>query len=136
MSLYRLLFPSDYRTFRGKRWVKITLRTAHLVGTAGLGGGFLYQAPREFWLPYLTLTIVSGFAIMFLEIWTSGLWFIQLRGIAILVKLALLSCLHFSPGYGGPALVLSVVISSLISHAPGDIRYFSVFHGRRLDLLE
>ena len=136
MSLYRLLFPSDYRTFRGKRWVKITLRTAHLVGTAGLGGGFLYQAPREFWLPYLTLTIASGFAIMLLELWTNGLWLIQLRGIAILFKLVLLSCLHFFPERGGLALVLSVVISGLISHAPGDIRYFSVLHGRRVDLLE
>lgn len=135
MSLFRLLFPAEYRTFPGKRWIRIGMRTLHLIGTAGVGGGFLYQAPREAWMPYLILTIATGFAIFFIEIWANGVWLIQLRGMAILVKLVLLSCLHFAPDWGGPPLVISIVISGLIAHAPGDVRYYSILHRRRVDEL-
>jgi len=135
MSVYRLLFPSENRTFPGRRWLRITFRTLHLVGTAGLGGGYLYQSPKEFWLPYLTLTVVTGFAIVFLELWTNAIWLIQLRGLAIFLKLVLLSCLHFCEGYGAHVLVISIVISGFISHAPGKVRYFSLLHGRRMDVL-
>ena len=64
--------------------MNIALRTLHLIGTAGVGGGFLYQAPRETWLPYLALTVASGFAIMFLEIWANAIWLIHICGVAIL----------------------------------------------------
>ena len=52
MKTNRILFPRDSRSFSGKRWVNIALRTIHLIGVAGLGGGFLYQSPSEVWLPY------------------------------------------------------------------------------------
>lgn len=120
-------------SFSGKRWVKITLRTLHLVGTAGLGGAFLYQAPRMSWEPYLWLTVVSGFLLAFLELWSNGIWLIQLRGLAILAKLALLAFLPFAAGLEGPLLVAVIVISGVIAHAPASVRYFSVFHGRRID---
>ena len=95
MKTNRILFPRDSRSFSGKRWVNIALRTMHLIGVAGLGGGFLYQSPSEVWLPYLMLSIASGFGIMCLAIWTNGIWFIQLRGIAILIKLILLLSVLF-----------------------------------------
>lgn len=133
MSLYRLLFPAESRNFPVNRWTRISLRTLHLIGTAGVGGGFLYQSPKESWLPYLILTVASGFAFMLLELWTNAVWIIQIRGVAILIKLLLLSCLHFCQGYAAWALVISIVISGLISHAPANVRYFSVLHGRRID---
>ena len=135
MNLFRLFFPAEYRSFPGKRWIRIGLRTLHLIGTAGVGGGFLYSSPREAWMPYLILTIATGFAIFFIEIWANGIWIIQLRGVAILVKLVLLSCLHFAPDWGGPALIGSIVISGLIAHAPGEVRYYSILHRRRVDEL-
>jgi hypothetical protein len=132
MSLFRLIFPAANRTFLGKRWVRICLRTLHLIGTAGVGGGFLYHSPREAWIPYLSLTIISGFGIFLIEVWTNAIWIIQIRGVAVLIKLALLSCLHFYQEWATPALVLSIVISGLISHAPGDVRYYSIFHRKKL----
>jgi hypothetical protein len=133
MRISRVLFPRDYRSFPGKRWVNIALRTVHLIGVAGLGGGFLYQAPQAAWLPYLVLSIASGFAIMCLDIWTDGIWLIQLRGIAILIKLIVLLCVPFFGGYEPYVLVIVIVISGLIAHAPGDVRYFSIFHGGRIE---
>ena len=132
MDLYRLFFPRESRTFPGKRWTRILFRTAHLVGTAGVGGGFLYQSPKESWFPYLILTVISGFGILFLEVWTNGIWILQLRGMAVLLKLVLLSGLHFFQEGAAWLLVAAIVLSGLISHAPSDVRYFSVFHGRKI----
>lgn len=107
----------------------------HLIGIAGLGGGFLYQSPTEVWLPYLILSIASGFGLMCLAIWTNGIWFIQLRGIAILIKLILLLSMPFLKGYTGYALIIAIVISGVIAHAPGDVRYYSIFHRKRVENL-
>ena len=135
MKTNKILFPHDSRSFRGQRWVNIALRTMHLIGIAGLGGGFLYQSPTEVWLPYLILSIASGFGLMCLAIWTDGIWFIQLRGIAILIKLILLLSMPFLKGYAGYALIIAIVISGVIAHAPGDVRYYSIFHGKRMENL-
>lgn len=133
--MWKLLFPSDYRTFRGKRWLNILLRSAHLIGTAGVGGGFLYQAPRESWLPYLALTVATGLALVLLEVLSNAIWLIQLRGLAILAKLAMLACVPYLDGYLAYVLVLSVILSGIFSHAPGRVRYFSVLHGREIHRL-
>ena len=132
-NIYNLLFPAEGRSFRGERWLRICLRTVHLVGTAGLGGGFLYQAPREAWLPFLTLTIASGCVSVLLELWCTALWLIQVRGLAVIVKIMLLAGMHWAPDYAAHGLIMVVVISGLVSHAPGDVRYYSIFHGRRVD---
>jgi predicted Co/Zn/Cd cation transporter (cation efflux family) len=139
MRVSRFLFPRDYRSFTGKRWTNITLRAAHLIGIAGLVGGFLYQSPKVVadgcfgLMPYLVLSVVSGFAIICLDIWTHGIWLIQLRGLAIFIKLILLLCIPFFKGYEAHVLMIVIVISGIIAHAPGDVRYFSVFHGRRIE---
>jgi hypothetical protein len=135
MNLFRLFFPARNRSFPGKRWTRVVLRTLHLVGTAGVGGGFLYESSREAWMPYLILTAVSGLAIVLLELWSNGIWIIQLRGAAILAKLGLLAGLHGGREWAAAALVASVVVSGLISHAPGEVRYFSILHGKRMDTL-
>jgi hypothetical protein len=133
MKTNRILFPRNARSFKGKRWANIALRTMHLIGIAGVGGGFLYQSPSEVWLPYLILSVASGFGIMCLDIWSNGIWFVQLRGIAILIKLILLLSVPFLKGYAGYALVIAIIISGVIAHAPGDVRYYSIFHGRRVE---
>lgn len=136
MNLSRLFFPPEERAFKGDRWVSISLRTLHLVGIAGLGGGFLYQASREAWMPYLILSLASGCALVGLYIWYSAIWLIQLRGLVILFKMVLLSCVLAFEGYETHILVAIVILSGLISHAPGDVRYFSIFHGRRVESLD
>ncbi len=43
MTLYRTVFPIKTRTFKNKRWLKITLRTFHLIGIAGVGAGAFFH---------------------------------------------------------------------------------------------
>lgn len=128
------LFPPGYRGFPGKRWIGVLLRTLHLMGVAGLGGAFLYAAPREAWLPYLWLTVASGSLLFAIEIWSHGVWLLQLRGQAVILKLLLLGLMP-ATGPAAPWLLLAVVaLSGIFSHAPARVRYYAPFHGRRMEV--
>jgi hypothetical protein len=129
------LFPARKRDFPGKRWVKIGLRSLHLVGLAGVGGAYLYAAAVEAWFPYLLLTLATGLAMMLLEIWGHGLWLLQMRGLAIVFKLLLLALSMVAPAALDPPLVITVIlISGIIAHAPGRLRYYSPFYRRMITL--
>jgi len=129
------LFPAQGRHFPGQRWVTITLRSLHLLGVAGLGGAFLYRAPESAWAPYLWLAVASGGAMAALQVWTNGVWLIQVRGLAIMFKLGLLALGAWAGVWRPGVLVAVIAISGVISHAPGNVRYFSFLHGRRIETL-
>lgn len=129
------LFPAESRKFPGQRWVNISLRTCHLLGVAGVGGGFLYHAPEASWLAYLWLAVTSGAAMVVIQVWSNGIWLIQVRGLAVLVKLMLLALAAWAGASRGPVLVAVIAISGVISHAPGNVRYFSPWHRRRMEKL-
>jgi len=122
-ALFPRLFPKTSRTFYGKRWLNIFLRTMHLIGIAGVGAAFLYQAASEFWLPYMILTLISGAMMVVVEIWSNGIWLIQIRGLATILKLMILS-LTFWFGLKASIIILVIIISGIISHAPAKIRYY------------
>lgn len=123
-----IVFPDADRTFPGQRWVNIMLRTTHLVGITGVGGGFLYHSPQENWMPYLGLTVVSGVMMMGLSIWVSGMWLLQLRGVAVIVKLLFLGFAMIR-GLEASIIIIVIIISGVIAHAPGKVRYHKVFRG-------
>lgn len=135
MLFRQIIFPAESRLIPGQRWVNISLRTLHLLGMAGLGGGYFYAAAGETWLGFLYLTLASGLALMLLSIWSDGIWLMQLRGQAILLKVSLLALMPVWPEQETPLLVAVILISGLISHAPGDFRYYSIFHRRRIERL-
>ena len=117
------------RFFPGQRWVNILLRTLHLIGVAGLGGGFLYLALGEEWRGYLSLTLGSGLALSVIEAWSNGVrnWLLQLCGLAVLAKILLLGAMYWFPAARLPLFLLVIVISSVISHAPARVRHFSAW---------
>jgi hypothetical protein len=135
MSLIRTLFPHESRSFPGKRWLNISLRTLHLIGVAGLGGAYLYAAPKELWEPYLWLSLGSGVALVATSLYSNGIWLLQLRGLLILFKLALLGVMLWLPGFSLQLGVTVIVLSSVIAHAPGNVRYYSIWHRRRIENL-
>ncbi|WP_027854718.1 hypothetical protein [Marinobacterium litorale] len=129
MGIKRTLFPESSRTLPGKRYISLTLRGLHLVGVAGVAGLFLFQLPFEQWRFYGLLALVSGVLMMAVEIWGDGVWLFQLRGQAVLLKLVLLAVALIWPGTAAFNFVLIVLISAFFSHAPGKIRYYSLWHG-------
>jgi hypothetical protein len=127
LNLLRTLFPRRYRPLPGKRWINIGLRTVHLVGVAGIGGAYLLGVAAQGWLGYLLLTIASGLAMIAVEVWSEWVWVVQVRGVAILAKLALLVAMAVFPRAAAPLFMLVIVISALASHAPARIRHRALF---------
>ncbi len=134
-AMASVLFPSQSRTFVGQRWVSILLRTLHLLGIAGVGGGYFYASVGDGWLGFLYLTLASGMLMMLLSIWSNGIWLLQLRGHAVLLKVLLLTLMLVWAEQKAVLLVAVIIISGLIAHAPGDVRYYSIFYRRRIDKL-
>jgi hypothetical protein len=116
-----------------KRWTKIGLRTLHLVSVAGVGGGVLFALEKDLWLHYWWLALVSGALMMLVDITANTMWVVQVRGVAIIVKLMLLILLGLHPGWDNLLLVTIIIISAVISHAPGKLRYYSLYHRRVID---
>ncbi|MFC6671604.1 hypothetical protein [Marinobacterium aestuariivivens] len=113
----------------------MALRCLHLVGIAGLAGHFLYRLPPEQWLGFLWLGFGAGLAMVLMELYRDGVWLLQLRGQAILLKLLLLGLVIPWPGLMAPVFVLIILISGFFAHAPGKIRYYSLYHGRVIKAL-
>ena len=135
MGIRRHLFPAESRYFPGQRWANITLRTLHLVGIAGLGGGFFYPAVGDEWHNYLLLTLVTGVGLSLISIYSNGVWLVQLRGLVVLAKLLLLGLIEVWPEAKLVLIVVVIVISGYIAHAPARVRYYSLWHRRRIESL-
>mgnify|MGYP000156022177 CR=1 FL=1 len=127
MKIKSLLFPSQARDFSGLRWLNITLRSLHLIGMAGMAGGYLYQTSLVALLPFWGITLYSGLAMVGLAIWANGRWLLQLRGWVVLFKLLLLWSLPWLDGViaDGAAwgFIVIILLSSVIAHAPAKLRY-------------
>lgn len=111
-----------------KRWIKISLRTLHLLAVAGVGGGILFGLERDLWVNYWWLAVASGGLMMLIDIVSNPVWLVQLRGLVIFFKLFLLTLLGSQPDLDSELLLVIIVISGVISHAPGKLRYYSVYH--------
>jgi hypothetical protein len=113
-----------------KRWSKISLRTLHLIGVAGVGGGVLLGLEQALWLNYWHLALLSGTLMMAMDVISNRLWLLQVRGLAVTLKLVLLLLIGAAPAWDRALVVLVIVISSVIAHAPGAVRYYSLYHRR------
>lgn len=108
-----------------RRLTKVIVRTLHLVGTAGLFGNAMMGTSESL---YITLAIASGVVLALMEAYSGMIWFVQLRGITLYLKLLLLILMHIYPAASIPCLIAIIAISGFMSHAPSWIRYFSVLH--------
>jgi hypothetical protein len=111
-----------------KRWTKISLRTLHLLAVAGVGGGVLFGLEKDLWLNYWWLALASGVLMMLIDIISNPVWVVQVRGLVIFLKLILLMFLGGSQAWDSTLLIVIIVISAVISHAPGKLRYYSIYH--------
>ena len=111
-----------------KRWTKISLRTLHLLAVTGVGGGIIFALERDLWLNYWWLAIVTGGLMMLMDMVSNPVWIAQVRGLVIILKLVLLAFLGSFPAWDIYLLVFIIIVSGVVSHAPGKLRYYSVYH--------
>jgi hypothetical protein len=121
-SLRALLWPEKARTFPGERWANIALRSVHLVGVAGIGGGFLFDLDAGRWLPFWYLILGSGLGLAALYLWGSLAWLFQVKGLAVMLKLLLLGVALRAPAWRAELFVLMILLSGVVAHAPGAVR--------------
>ena len=108
-----------------RRLTKVAVRTVHLIGMAGMFGAAMYGASEP---TYFYLTMISGVVLVGMEAYSGWIWFVQLRGVAVYLKLLLLLALHFALQHTIVILIAVIAISGFMSHAPGWIRYYSLLH--------
>jgi len=116
-----------------KRWTKISLRTLHILAVAGVGGGILFGLDQDLWINYWWLALASGALMMMIDIISNPVWLVQVRGLVIFLKLILLALLGQDPSVDRLLLIVIIIISAIISHAPGKLRYYSVLHRRTIE---
>ncbi|MBP2648455.1 MAG: putative rane protein [Gemmatimonadetes bacterium] len=111
------------RDFRAKRWLSVMLRTWHLMSVIALGALLLGAAPLHGW-PVGRVggaVVVSGLAMLALDLYASQLYLRTVAGVTALLKLVLVAVLAFAPG---PLLFWTVVaLSTVVSHAPATFRH-------------
>ncbi len=111
-----------------KRWTKISLRTLHLLAVVGVGGGILFGLEKSLWFGYWWLALVSGSLIMLIDLISNPVWIVQVRGLTIVLKLILLVFVLLTPDWASFLFAVIIIISGIISHAPGSLRYYSIYH--------
>lgn len=130
--LKAILFPKPMRRFPGQRWVRISVRTWHLLAMGYLLGGTaagfsLAEQPLALWMTFL-----SGVVFTLLELHQTFIWLFQIKGQAVLVKFLLLGAAVAATEYSMPYLIAAVIIGGISSHMPGRYRYYSLYHGREI----
>jgi hypothetical protein len=122
--------PPAVRSFPGIRWVRISLRTAPLIAMGLLVGGVAAAAPQDSLAGALWGTLLTGAAFVAIELYQSPLFLVQVKGVAVFVKIALLILAVEVPNVALPALIAAIVIGGISSHMPGKFRYYSIVHGK------
>ena len=125
-----LWFRVEPRPVPAARIIRTLLRTAHLIASGALYGGHVYGVEAERLVPALAAVLATGGAFLALEVYQASVWLIQIRGVATLVKLALVAAVAPFWELRVPLLTLAVIIGGVSSHMPGRWRYHSVLHGR------
>ncbi|MBK8975901.1 MAG: hypothetical protein IPM29_08230 [Planctomycetes bacterium] len=125
----RVLFPDPPREFAARRAVKILLRGLHVACAGVYTGSHVFAvdtAPRITWL---VAALASGTALLAVDLLESCVILLQLRGLVVLGKLAILAAVPWVaysttlPGLDVALLLLAMVAASVSSHAPSRWRY-------------
>ena len=114
----------NVRDFPGRRWLNLSLRTVHLSGIILLGAGLLGagNVTAGAWL-----TLISGLAMFAGDAWANPAHLREVAGFGVLAKLALVAVMAAYPSGALPMFWAILVISTLLSHAPGAIIHRRLF---------
>ena len=127
MTTWSILFPAQPRTFPYRRTIRICLRTLHILTTGVLLGGHMFDQPPEVLLAWLWGSIVSGLLLFATDLHASCAVLIELRGMAVFVKILLLLLVPFMWEFRVPLLIASLIIGAVSSHIPRTYRHRLLF---------
>ncbi len=126
------LMPEPPRRIPHERAWNVALRTLHLMAFGTLLGGHVWDVAAERLLAVLWLTILSGAALMGLELYKSLHWLFLGKGLVVLAKLVLLLAVPVFWEARVPLLLLVVALASVGAHMPARFRHYSILERRVL----
>jgi hypothetical protein len=113
------------RDFSGRRWLTVVLRSLHLAAVVLLGAALLGgHVDRQ--LAAMSV-FYSGLALYALDLWSNPGYFGELAGLFIPVKLLLVLAMVFYPESADGLFWLLLIVSSVVSHAPGNFRHMRIW---------
>jgi hypothetical protein len=124
------LCPEPARELPAERAIRIALRTAHIAAGGILLGGHFFGVEPARLMPWWRAAMATGAAFVAVELYGSGVWLVQGRGLLTLAKLALLALLPLFWKQRVWILLLVLGIGSIGSHMSSRFRHYSVAHGR------
>ncbi|PKO83134.1 MAG: hypothetical protein CVU17_09885 [Betaproteobacteria bacterium HGW-Betaproteobacteria-11] len=113
------------RDFAGRGLLINLARVVHLVGLALLAASLLGAAGEM--QRAAVLMLVSGLAIIALDVWANPAWLREVVGIATVFKLVLVALLFAGDVARLPLFWIVLAFSVLLSHGPGKLRHRRLF---------
>lgn len=118
-----ILFPDTPRDFPGRRISRAALRTVHILGGGVLVGACLFEQGPDTVHAWLLVAALSGLLLLATDLHASCAIVFEVRGLAVLAKLALLVPVAYLPGWEVPLLVLILTIGAVSSHLSRGVRH-------------
>jgi len=119
--------PSTNEHSSTRRWLTVLLRSMHIVTTAIVLGGVFFGAKHGEIYIAIWAAILSGFLMLFADIYKSPRILVQGSGLFSLLKLAFLGTGFFMlPGHRFYWYMGATIIASVGSHMPGAVRHFDL----------
>ncbi len=108
------------------------LRAVHVLCAGVLTGAYVLDVATARPDPWVMATLISGAAILLLDLHETGIFLLQMRGWFVIAKLGAVALVpRIEPTAAAWLLGALVVGSVLSSHAPSRVRYFIPFGGGR-----
>ena len=117
-------------SFPGLRPLRTAIRAAHMVAVAAFYGGHVYGVSSGRLAVAVAAVVATGVAFVILEVLRAPVWVVQVRGLAVYVKAALMAAVSAGAPASVPLLTLALVIGVVASHMPARYRYYSLIHRR------
>jgi hypothetical protein len=110
------------RGSESERWISVLLRTVHLAAAMWLGAMVLGAPVASAWPGPLVLG--TGLVMLVLDVRARRIALNELAGASVLLKLALVAWLLLDPPRAALLFWVLVLLSSLTSHAPKNVRHW------------
>jgi hypothetical protein len=114
----------------------IAFRTAHIAVTGALFGGHVFAIAAKRLLPCLYLSVLTGIALLVVELYPEWRRAFEVRTLIIAAKLLLLCLVPWLWSYRVPILIVVIAIASIGSHMPRRYRYYSIVDRRPVVMAE
>jgi hypothetical protein len=134
--IFRILIPPEPRRYPGQRWLKMAARAVHVVGSGVYLGALVFHVAPATRGPWVVTAVGSGLLMLGLDLFESGGFLLQLRGLVLAAKLLVLALV---PAFGpvGPWVVAAIAgISVISSHASSRFRYYLIWGRGRINAAE